>query len=109
MFMLSLRKSPYEANLLVFWVIFVYFWVVAIVHKNEAHNTKSKGCDRSYMSSLGFTKHKEAFACYTVQTLILFTRTPYTTSPLNPWQNTQTVTLQSLNVANPNLINPQSD
>ena len=76
--MVTLRKLSVGASLLVFGsfmcilgCLALFLGVVAMVNKNEAHSTKSKASDRSYMPSLSFPKHTEAYACYTVQTLIL--------------------------------------
>ncbi len=76
--MVTLRNLPVGASLLVFGsflcilgCLAVFLGVVARVNKNGAHSRKSKACDRSYMPSLSFPKHSDAYACYTAQTLIL--------------------------------------
>ena len=76
--MVTLRNLPVGASLLVFGsflcilvCLALFLGVAARVNKNEAHSTKSKAGDRSYMPSLSFPKHREAYACFTVQTLIL--------------------------------------
>ena len=76
--MVTLRNLPVGASFLVFGsflcilgCLALFLGVVARVNKNEAHSRKSKALDRSYMPSLSFPKHTDAYACYTAQTLIL--------------------------------------
>ena len=93
--MVILRKLPVGASLLVFGsflcilgCLALFLGVVARVNKNEAQSRKSKAWDRSYMPSLSFPKHTDTYACYTAQTLILWTWPPCTPTPLNPRQKT---------------------
>ena len=93
--MVTLRNLPVGASLLVFgsflcilWCLALFLGVVAWVNKNEAHSRKSKAWDKSYMPSLSFPKNTDAYACYTAQTLILWTWPPWTPIPLNPRQKT---------------------